>query len=205
MTRLQGCPDGRPFFLRGAPWGRPSGAPAPTLATYRGTPEYSQFWRVENGRIEVGRAVEHRASPAKGGRCGAGALAERATTGHNGRPPNSRRGRGCRGRCSWTNHGHILVTSWSCKEWRKARRIPRVRGQETPRKKEGGRWWGCAPRKRRWGVGCGGVCRSYLLAKLVGCYSHPRCFRRPSEARRKKVPQSEAETRPKRLKNPRRL
>lgn len=39
------------------------------------------------------------------------------------------------------------------------------------------------------------------MAKLVGCYSHPRCFPELSEAKRKNVPQSEAETRPKRLEN----
>ena len=79
------------------------------------------------------------------------------------------------------------------------------RRRETPRKKEGGRLGGSASLNRRRGAGCGGVKRSFLMAKLVGCYSHPKCFCLPSEARRKKVPQSEAESRPKRLENQSRL
>lgn len=97
--------------------------------------------------------------------------------------------------------GQILDASWTSEGWRKARRMPTVRGRETPRKNEGGRLWGSTSVNRRRGAGCGGVNRSYLLAKSVGCYSHPKCFSLPSEARRKKVPQSEAEIRPKRLKN----
>lgn len=167
---------------------------------------------AERGWEGGGTTCRQLAGLPEGKRCGPGTLAERAPTGRTGRPLNSRGGRGCLVQgvpFFWglpcpqfrTHPGQILDASWTSEGWRKARRIPTVRGRETPQKKEGGRLWGSAYRNRRRGAGCGGVYRSYLLAKLVGCYSHPKCFSLPSEARRKKVPQSEAEIRPKRLKN----
>ena len=125
----------------------------------------------------------HRASLAEGGRCAQGALAERARTGRAERPLNSR----------------------SADGWRKAGRIPPPRGLPTPYENAGGLIGGRTFVNRRRGAGCGGVNGAFIMAKLVGCYSHPRCFVKLSEAKRKNVPQSEAETRPKRLENQMRM
>ena len=167
---------------------------------------------AERGWEGGGTTCQQLAGLPEGGRCEPGTLAERAPTGLTVRPSNSRAGRGCLVQgvplfwglpCpqSWTNLGRILDASLTSEGWRKARRMPTDRGRETPQKKEGGRLGGSASVNRRRDAGCGGVYRSYLLAKPVGCYSHPKCFSLPSEARRKNIPQSEAETRPKRLKN----
>lgn len=56
----------------------------------------------------------------------------------------------------------------------KAGRIPTRRGASTPQKKKGGRVGGSAPVNRRRGAGCGGDKDTFIMAKLVGCYSHPR-------------------------------
>ena len=104
----------------------------------------------------------------EGERCGPGTLAERAPTGRTGRPSNSRAGRGCLVQgvpCFWglpcsqsrTNLGRILYASWTSEGWRKARRMPTVRGRETPQKKQGGRLGGCTFVNRRRGAGCGGI------------------------------------------------
>lgn len=145
-------------------------------------------WRTggearEDGRRGADGRGMHRASLAEGGRCAQGALAERARTGRAERPLNSR----------------------SADGWRKAGRIPPPRGLPTPYENEGGLVWVRTYVNRRRGVGCGGVIGAFIMAKLVGCYSHPRCFCQLSKAKRKKVPQSEAEIRPKRLENQMRL
>lgn len=147
-----------------------------------------------DGRRGADSRGMHRASLAEGGRCAQGALAERARTGRAERPLNSRRGR-------------VHSEGWRAPSWRcqKVGRVPSPRGLPTPLKKEGGLVGGCTFVNRRRGAGCGGVKGSFIMAKLVGCYSHPRCFCQLSEAKMKKVPQSEAETRPKRLKNQMRL
>lgn len=149
--------------------------------------------RGDGRRGADGRGM-HRASLAEGGRCALGALAGRARTGRAERPLNSRRGRG-------RSEGW-RAPSLGC---RKVGRIPPPRGLPTPLKKRGGLVGGRASVNRRRGAGCGGVNGAFIMAKLVGCYSHPRCFVKLSKAKKKKVPQSEAETRPKRLKNQMRL
>lgn len=75
----------------------------------------------------------------------------------------------------------------------------------TPHKNEGGPPGGRAFVNRRQGKGCGGVSWTFVMAKLVGCYSHPRWSRRLSEAKKKKVPQSEGVKPPKRLENQKRV
>lgn len=109
--------------------------------------------RNDGRRGADGRGM-HRASPAEGGRCGTGALAERARTGRAERPLNSR----------------------SADGWRKAGRIPSPRGLPTPYENEGGLLGVRTFVNRRRGAGCGGVNGAFIMAKLVGCYSHPRCF-----------------------------
>lgn len=94
----------------------------------------------------------HRASLAEGGRCGTGALAERARTGRAERPLNSR----------------------SADGWRKAGRIPSPRGLPTHYENEEGLVGVRTFVNRRRGAGCGGVIGAIIMAKPVGCYSHPR-------------------------------
>lgn len=93
-------------------------APGAIFSNNRVSPENSQNSQVDNEWRYLGKIREKLVNPPKGGRCGTGAFAERATTGHNGRPPNSRRGRV---RCppilgttlylfldrSWSHLGHV--------------------------------------------------------------------------------------------------
>lgn len=58
--------------------------------------------------------------------------------------------------------------------WLKVGRMPTRRGASTPLKMKGGREGGSAPVNRRRGAGCGGAKDMFIMAKLVGCYSHPR-------------------------------
>lgn len=121
---------------------------------------------AERGWEGGGTTCRQLAGLPEGGRCGPGTLAERAPTGRAGRPSNSRAGRGSLVQgvplfwglpCpqSWINLGRILDASWTSEGWRKARRIPTVRGRETPQKKEGGRLVGSTSVNRRRGAGCG--------------------------------------------------
>lgn len=52
--------------------------------------------------------------------------------------------------------------------------MPTKRGVRTPLKKRGGQNCGRAGRNRRRGAVCGGALLLLIMAKSVGCYSHPR-------------------------------
>lgn len=102
-------------------------------------------------------------APAKGHGGARWALGKRAPRARPRAPPN------CPTQRNTQRDGRHMADGWL-----KVGRIPTRRGASTPLKMKGGREGVSAPVKRRRGAGCGGGKDKFVMAKLVGCYSHPR-------------------------------
>ena len=102
-----------------------------------------------------GRRGRHRAASAKDSGRGRSSLAQRAGSGRGRWPPKK-------------------TSEQGTMEGGKAGRMPTKRGARTPLKKKGGQNWGRAVRNCRRGAVCGGALLLLIMAKSVGCYSHPR-------------------------------
>lgn len=118
---------------------------------------------VENGWRQTAERANTAPAPAKGHGGAGWALGKRAPRTRARAPQN----------CP-TQRNTQRDTRHAPAERPKVGRMPTRRGASTPLKMKGGREGGSARVNRRRGAGCGGGKDTFIMAKLVGCYSHPR-------------------------------
>lgn len=129
----------------------------------RATAGEQLYSEVENEWRATAEGANTARAPAKGHGGASWALGNRAPRARPRAPPN------CPTQRNTQRDGRHMADGWL-----KVGRMPTRRGADTPQKKRGGRCWGRAPVNRRRGAGCGGAEGTFIMAKPVGCYSHPR-------------------------------